>query len=122
MKAHALILGVWLIVSLQVSNANPEASGCVRDRYGNIVCGPPGSQCRKAIHGEVKCSPPDGGIMLDRYKEPVCGPGRCIADRYGEVLCSIVPKGAAAVDVHGDVVCTQACTKASPRACVTPER
>lgn len=35
--------------------------------------------------------------MLDHYKLPVCGPGRCTTDRYGEVLCSIVPKGAAAI-------------------------
>jgi hypothetical protein len=96
--------------------------GCVRDRYGNVLCGPAGSQCLSDHYGEVSCSPPDGGIALDRYKKAVCGPGRCIANRYGDVVCAGVAKGGAALNVNGDPVCTEGCVPASAQACVTPTK
>jgi hypothetical protein len=103
-------------------NAARSESGCVKDRYGNVVCGPAGSHCLRDHYGEVKCSPPDGGIRLDRYKTAVCGPGRCVANRYGDVVCSSVPKGAAALNINGDPVCTEGCVAASAGACVIPAR
>src|SRR5262252_6292587 len=72
--------------------------GCVNDRYGNVQCPPPGGSCLKDYLGEVRCSPPDGGIFLDRYQKAVCGPGQCVVNRRGEVLCSRAPKGSAALD------------------------
>ena len=66
--------------------------GCVSDRYGNVQCPPPGGTCIKDLAGEVRCSPLDGGILLDRYKVPVCGPGQCVTDIKGDVFCSSVPR------------------------------
>jgi hypothetical protein len=108
--------------TLCVSSVGHAASGCIKDRYGNVLCGPAGSHCLQDRLGEVKCSPPDGGILLDRYKTPVCGPGRCVVDRHGDVVCSSVAKGAAALNINGDPVCTEGCVAASAGACVTPAR
>src|ERR1700716_504946 len=86
--------------------------GCVNDRYGNVQCPPPGGTCVKDLAGEVRCSPPDGGILLDRYKVPVCGLGQCVTDI----------KGSAALDRYGDAVCTEGCVSAAAQACTTPSR
>ena len=99
-----------------------HAQGCVNDRYGNVQCPPPGGSCVKDLAGDVRCSPADGGITLDRYRVPVCGPGQCIADSKGEIFCSRVGKGAAALDRYGDAVCTDGCIKATAQACATPSR
>jgi len=95
---------------------------CLNDRYGNVQCPPPGGTCIKDFYGEVRCSPQDGGILLDRYKVPVCGPGQCIIDIKGEVFCSRVPKGSAALDRYGDAVCTEGCVSAAAQSCITPSR
>ena len=97
-------------------------AGCMNDRYGNVQCGPAGSQCLKDHVGEVKCSPPDGGIVLDRYRTPVCGPGSCLANRYGDILCSSVSKGGAALNINGEPVCTEGCVPASAQLCLTPTK
>jgi hypothetical protein len=117
-----LLLAALALAMLVVPEAERAQPGCIKDRYGNVVCGPAGSHCLRDHHGEVRCSPPDGGILLDRYKTPVCGPGRCIADRYGDVVCSSVSKGAAALNINGDPVCTEGCVPASAGACVTPTK
>jgi hypothetical protein len=104
------------------SQSPQSQSGCIADRYGNVLCGPAGSHCLKDLYGEIRCSPTDGGIALDRYKTPVCGPGKCVFDRYGDVVCSSVPKGAATLNLAGDPVCTEGCVRASAAQCVTPTR
>jgi hypothetical protein len=114
-----------LLLALAVLGVAPRAhsqSGCVPDRYGAVQCGPAGSHCLQDSAGEVKCSPPDGGILLDRYRTPVCGPGRCLTTRHGDVVCSNVPKGSAAVSSNGDAVCTEGCVPASASACTIPKR
>jgi hypothetical protein len=96
--------------------------GCVSDRYGNVQCPLPGGSCLTDYLGEVRCSPADGGILLDRYKKAVCGPGQCIVNRMGEVVCSRVPKGSAALDRNGEAVCTEGCVGALAEACIIPSR
>jgi len=124
MKRRIAIFGIagFAAVSAGYAQHLDPQPGCIADRYGNAVCGPAGSRCLKDLHGDVKCSPADGGIALDRYKTPVCGPGRCALDRYGEVVCSRVAKGSAVVDIHGEMVCTGGCVNASAAACVLPSR
>jgi len=121
MKALPLLLALALSSAI-IGRAEAQApqAGCLADRYGNVVCGPADSQCLKDLYGDVKCSSAGGDIMLDRYKTPVCGAGRCILDRYGDVVCSRVARGAAAIDIHGDAVCTEGCMKATSAACAVP--
>lgn len=107
---------------LCVSVAAKAQSGCINDHYGNVRCGPAGSHCMKDRLGDVRCSTADGGIMLDRYKVPVCGPGNCIANRHGDIVCSSVPKGSVALNAAGDPVCTSGCVPAAASACVIPQK
>jgi hypothetical protein len=121
MKTLALLLALALSGAISgLAHAQDPQAGCLADRYGNVVCGPADSRCLKDLYGDVKCSSAGGDIMLDRYKTPVCGAGRCILDRYGDVVCSRVARGAAAIDIHGDAVCTEGCMKATSAACVAP--
>ena len=115
----AVLGAIGISSSVRSQSATP---GCVNDRYGSVQCPPPGGTCVKDLAGEVRCSQPDGGIQLDRYKVPVCGPGQCATDIKGEVFCSRVPKGSAALDRYGDAVCTEGCVSASAQACTTPSR
>jgi hypothetical protein len=97
-----------------------QGRGCVNDRYGNPHCPPPGGRCLADINGEIRCSTPGGGIQLDRYRMPACGPGQCIVDRSGDVVCSAVKRGSAATNINGEVVCTGGCIAASAAACAIP--
>jgi hypothetical protein len=117
----ATLFGSFLALALSAA-AQSTTPGCVADRYGNVQCPPPGGSCLKDIHDEVRCSPADGGIFLDRYKNAVCGPGQCIVDRLGEVMCSREARGSAALDRTGDAVCTGGCVRASADACVKPSK
>jgi hypothetical protein len=110
------------LAMLSVASLAHSQSGCVQDRYGAVQCGPAGSHCLKDMAGDVRCSPPDGGILLDRYKTPVCGPGRCLTNRTGDVVCSSVPKGSAAININGDAVCTDGCVRASATVCTIPAK
>ena len=126
-SSGSMIFTIWVALTVlgtaQSARAQPVAPGCVSDRSGTPQCPPPGGGCIKDLHGEVRCSPPDGGILLDRYREAVCGPGQCIAAKItGEILCSSVPRGYAALNTYGDPVCTQGCVPASANACVGPSK
>jgi hypothetical protein len=115
----AVLAAVGAIGTARSQSVNP---GCVNDRYGNVQCPPPGGSCIKDRGGDIQCSPADGGVLLDRYQVPVCGPGQCVTDIKGEVFCSRVAKGSAAVDRYGEAVCTEGCIKAAAQACTTPSR
>ncbi len=97
-----------------------QGRGCVNDRYGNPQCPPPGGHCMANINGDVRCSTPGGGIMLDRYRTPVCGLGQCIANRTGDIVCSGTTRGSSALNINGDTVCTGGCVNASADACAVP--
>jgi hypothetical protein len=119
MRTFAAFLAVAVLGIAQAAQAQP---GCIKDRYGNVQCAPAGGHCLKDYAGDVKCSPADGGILLDRYRVPVCGPGKCLKDRNGDVVCASVPKGSAALNAYGDPVCTEGCVRAAAQACVTPTK
>src|SRR6266481_9563589 len=103
--------------------AQAVTPGCVSDRSGAPQCPPPGGACVKDLHDEVRCSPPDGGILLDRYRTAVCGPGQCIAAKFtGDIFCSRVPKGYAALNTYGEAVCTEGCVPASAAVCISPSK
>jgi hypothetical protein len=121
-RAIAVLAALAAIGTSLSARSQSISPGCLNDRYGNVQCPPPGGTCVKDLAGEVRCSPADGGILLDRYKVPVCGPGQCITDIKGEVFCSRVPKGSAALDRYGDAVCTEGCVSAAAQACTTPSR
>jgi hypothetical protein len=116
------LIALLALVALGGPQAAYSQPGCIQDRHGNVQCAPAGGHCLKDLHGEIRCSPPDGGILLDRYRTAVCGPGRCLANRHGDVVCSRVPKGAAALDIGGEPVCTEGCVPASAGACTALTR
>ena len=66
------------------------------------------------------CSPVDGGIEIDVYGNPHCGPGYCVRDQYGKVFCSSTPRGASSLDRDGKPVCTDGCIPGRADACVVP--
>ena len=86
------------------------------------VCGPPASVCVQDSLGEVRCSPSKGGIALDRNRNAVCGPGQCLPNRYGDVVCSRVAEGSVAFSTNGEPACTQGCVPGRADACVVPRR
>jgi hypothetical protein len=122
MKMGKVLRGLVAVALLSGTAPGYAQPGCVTDRHGNVQCGPAGGRCIKDVNGEVKCSPSGGSVMLDRYRNAVCGPGRCLVDRHGDVVCSRVAKGAAAINVNGDPVCASGCVTASAAACITPSK
>jgi hypothetical protein len=116
------LAAAMLAVLSPAALAQSTTPGCVTDRYGSVQCPPPGGACLTDIHGEVRCSPEDGGILLDRYKNAACGPGQCVVDSFGEVMCSSVGRGYAALDRSGEAVCTEGCVRGAPDACIQPSK
>ncbi len=114
---HLLLIAMLM---LSATTAAQQGRGCINDRYGNPQCPPPGGRCLADINGEIRCSSPGGGIALDRYRMPVCGPGQCISNRTGDIVCSATVRGSAAVNINGEVVCTGGCVAASAAACAVP--
>lgn len=120
---RALALLILVLPSLAVMpSAAQQDRGCIHDRYGNLQCPPPGGRCMADINGEIRCSTPGGGILLDRYRMPVCGPGECIANRTGDIVCSARVRGSAAMNINAEAVCTGGCVAASTAACAIPGR
>lgn len=117
-QIRALLMAAMLAVSFAA--AAQQGRGCVNDRYGGPQCPPPGGRCMADINGEIRCSTPGGGILLDRYRMPVCGPGQCMADRTGDIVCSATARGSAATNINGEAVCTGGCVAASAAACTVP--
>ncbi len=112
-----------LLIAAAASFITPAAMAqCVNDSLGNTFCPPPGGACLKDALGKVKCSSADGGIVLNRFQEAVCGPGQCVINAIGEVFCSKAPKGYASLNGIGEPVCTSGCVAASSSACVTPTK
>lgn len=77
--------------------------GCTQDSIGRVICAPPG-----------------GGAQTDSIGRVVCGPGQCVVDPIGRVVCSSQSGGGAMIDNIGRAVCVGGCVQASPSYCQTP--
>jgi hypothetical protein len=111
---------VFAVLLLAVAAGTAQAQ-CITDLSGKMICPPPESSCMKDRYGSVVCATPKGGITIDRYGEPVCGPGACIRNLQGDMVCSSSPGGSAAMDLHAQAVCTDGCTPATAAQCVRPK-
>jgi hypothetical protein len=57
------------------------------------------------------CPPPGEGIAKDRLGQVLCGPGECVRDGLGKILCSSQPRGYAGRDLLGAVQCIGGCVE-----------
>ena len=108
---------LWITPTLVVAQG-----GCVVDQNGKVVCGRPDSTCAGNQRGDVVCTKPGGGMMNDQYGEQLCGPGYCVKDQRGNVVCSIQPRGGATVDQSGKALCAGGCVPGTKEACVRPSK
>ena len=109
---NRLVVGLLLILA---STTAVAAGDCVRDQYGNVVCG--AGQCATDQYGKVLCAREGGGAIRDRFGVVRCGVGKCAVDDNGRVMCSNQPGGGAAMDSYGTVKCLGACENGSERRC-----
>lgn len=95
-----------------------QTGGCITNIRGETVCPPARTVCMQDRDTpEIKCSPRDGGIAHDFYGKASCGPGSCIRDMAGKVMCSRTPGGAAAINMYSEAVCTDGCVPGSASMC-----
>jgi hypothetical protein len=59
--------------------------------------------CATNAQGRVICAAPTGGAAVDSLGRVVVGPGTCVADRLGRVVCASTPGGGAIADRYGRV-------------------
>ena len=107
-----LVLGCFLMV---VSATALSAGDCIKDQYGNIVCGK--GQCAADQYGKVFCAKEGGGAIRDRNGVVKCGLGMCAADDEGRIKCSTQPGGGASMDSYGKVKCLGACQDGTEQRC-----
>jgi hypothetical protein len=98
-----------------IAGSEVMAADCVRDSYGNVVCGK--GQCAPDQYGQVFCAKEGGGAVKDRYGTVKCGVGYCAPDMSGEIMCSVRPGGNAAIDSNGKVRCLEGCQPATAQLC-----
>ena len=67
--------------------------------------------CAENSIGQVICAPPGGGAAANAIGQVVTGPGECIMDSIGRVMCSSQSGGGAALDSLGRVVCADGCVE-----------
>ena len=101
-----------------IAGSDVIAADCVRDSYGNVVCGK--GQCAPDQYGKVFCAKEGGGAVKDRNGTVKCGVGYCAPDMSGEIICSVRPGGNALSDSSGKVQCLGGCQPATERLCEAP--
>ena len=109
---NRFLVGCFLML---VAGAQADAADCIKDQYGNVVCGK--GQCATDQHGKVFCAKEGGGAMRDQYGDVKCGVGQCAKDDLGQLKCSTTPGGGAATDSYGKVKCLGECQSASKQLC-----
>ena len=107
-----IVVGAWLLLALI---APADAGDCIKDQYGNVVCG--GGQCATDQYGKVLCAKAGGGAVKDRFGVVKCGIGFCATDDNGQVKCSTQAGGGAAIDSYGKVQCLGKCENATEGRC-----
>jgi hypothetical protein len=106
----SVVCFLLLALSLRV-----EAGDCLKDQYGNVVCGK--GQCATDQYGKVLCAQEGGGAIRDRLGVVKCGVGSCAMDVEGQVKCSTKAGGGAAIDSNGKVKCLDGCQNGSEQRC-----
>jgi hypothetical protein len=112
-KSRFVAVSAMTLLSLSFT-ANAK---CFTTLHGETLCAPAGSHCVKDRYGAWFCSSPGGDAILNRVGNPVCGVGSCVVDIHGEVMCSTVPRGSAAIDMYAKAVCTSGCKPALAENC-----
>jgi hypothetical protein len=105
----------FLSILLVLICTEVSAGDCIKDQYGNVVCGK--GQCATDQYNKVLCAREGGGAIRDRNGDVKCGVGSCAIDDLGQVKCSSQPGGGAAVDSYGKVKCLGACQNGGPQFC-----
>jgi hypothetical protein len=59
--------------------------------------------CATSSNGETICAPPGGGAATNSNGEVVTGPGACLLNDEGQVICSQTAGGGAAKNSFGEV-------------------
>jgi hypothetical protein len=77
-------------------------------------------RCLKDLLGNPVCAPPGGTIAHDLIGNLVCGPGHCLKNSLGQIMCSTQRGGVATTNTLGQVVCTGGCAPATAAACERP--
>lgn len=109
-----------LLAVLSAAPAIAEPPHCFRHLDGSLRC-PQGSRpCMADALGKVFCSPPDGGVEVNNFGQPLCGPGYCTRDWKGDVFCAKTPRGASDVDMYGQPLCVGGCVPGQAELCVRP--
>lgn len=93
---------------------------CFRHMDGGLRCPPGAVPWMADALGTVSCASNDGGIDVNNFGLPLCGPGYCTRDYKGDVFCSKTPRGASTQDIHGKVVCVGGCMPGEAAQCVRP--
>ena len=92
------LIGLFFVIaSVATSFAK---NNCAQDKAGHIVCAPQG-----------------GTIMTNKDGVVVCGPGQCVVNMAGVIVCSSQPGGTASINSAGVPVCAGVCFSASPKYC-----
>lgn len=68
----------------------------------------------------VICAPPRGDLIKNMKDQYVCGPGQCVRNAMGEVICSAAPGGSVALDTQDRGLCVGGCLEATANQCLTP--
>lgn len=108
---------IWTVPTLTRAQ-----NGCITDQNGKAICGQPDSLCAANQRGEIRCTKPGGGMQTDQYGEQLCGPGFCVRDQHGNILCSSQSRGGAIVDQSGKAFCTGGCVPGTLDTCITPTK
>ena len=106
---------LWIVPTLALAQATEHLSLLIPHTAAQ-----PDSTCAANQRGDVVCTKPGGGMMSDQYGEQLCGPGYCVKDQRGNVLCSRQPRGGATVDQSGKAVCAGGCVPGTKEACARP--
>ncbi len=108
---------LWPALFLGLALPLAAEARCITTRYGETLCAPAESRCVNDRYGDPHCSGSGGDAVLDRYGTAVCGVGRCVMERDGNVMCSTEPRGSAALDRYAKAVCTSGCEPAQASRC-----
>ena len=106
------VVAALLLVAL---TANADNSTCVKNQYGEVVCGK--GECVADQYKKIFCGPQGGSAVKDRYGTVVCGVGQCVTSHFDQVWCSKEPGGGAVLDSLKEAQCLGGCERATAAYC-----